>query len=71
MTAVGIPSIQVFVMNCTPHIAQQLGNQIANRLPEKPKTAGVGSAYFTQSPEIVYHDEVLYSLGNNYREAAK
>ena len=70
MTSIDIPSVQDSLKDRVPRAAQQLINRVANRLSDKPNSAGTTSAYLISKGRTPYAspstDGIYYTLGQEY-----
>lgn len=73
LMSIDVPSIQDSLKDKVPRSAQQLINRVANRLSDKPHSAGTPSAYFSSRDPNRRPDrsESCYTLGQNYGGEAK
>lgn len=71
MNAVHNPSIQIALMERIPCTAQQLDSRIANRISEKPQTAGSSMMKYTYSTETADYNQAIRSLEQSYEGAAR
>lgn len=69
--AVDIPEIQSFLKERPARKAQQLINRVANRLSDRPRTAGAVYASWDIQKDHKTGDVVLYSLGKQYHGGAR
>lgn len=67
LTAVEIPRIWDSLRDRMPRTAQQLINRVANRLSDKPKTAGTELALHAEDDDPTENgSSAMYNLGKNY-----
>lgn len=71
MTTIVIPSIQIPLLDSTPRTVPQLANCIANRLSEKPKTAGSAYKGSESSPFQSQTDDAMCMLDVYYGGAVR
>lgn len=75
IASIDIPKVQDTLKDRVPRTAHQLVNRVANRLSDKPRSAGITSAYLSSHNQSSYpsseDERVNYTLGQNYGGAAK
>lgn len=69
--AIYLPAVQDFLKDRPVRNSQQLINRVANKLSNRPNTAGTAISNWTLHQDQVTKSAVIYSLGQNYGGGAR